>query len=143
MMPDPSRRFVATPIEQDLQVHRTQIRLATNDERLRDRLVAHFASTSTLGAEHSGFVLRIIVESQELDPGASVAIPVHTFELDKLGYVTIGPLGFIAYDKSERLAFSFVTTELIHQDKLLSRYFLPALESVADRMRVPATSSAS
>jgi len=127
MMPDPSRRFVDTPIEDEVQLHGIKIHFATNDERLRHRLLS--LAPKAPGTDDCMFSLKIVVDGEEQDTSTPKPLSLHSFKVKSLGYITIGTLGFIAYDKTEHMAFSFVKSDLVIKDELFSCYFLPAFKS--------------
>lgn len=134
MTPDPSKRFSATPLEARLTSHGMNLRVATNHQGLRDRLRSHFPPSACCLDDIPVFSLRIIVEPEDEFNTLEDDFCVYDFELDGLGYVTIGRTSFFAYDRKSSQGFSFVTSRLVGDDTQFHRYFLEALRSMLQRI---------
>lgn len=134
IMPDPSKRFSATPLETSLALEGVKLCVATNNQGLRDRLRSHFPPRAGFGGDVRMFFLRIIVEPEDESGASGDVLPIHDFEFDGLGYVTIGQRSFLAYDRKEWQGFSFVTSQLVGDDEQFKRYFLEALLLMLQRI---------
>ncbi len=134
MMPDPSKRFSATPLEASLSLQGTRLALATNHEGLRDQLQIRFPVNERCGSDVPIFSLKIVVEEDSESSPLPEVMFVHDFDLDGLGYSMIGQKSFLAYYREKSHGFSFLTSRLVDDEQQFNRYFLRALRSILKRI---------
>lgn len=131
-MIDLVQRFSLTPLAAVLAINGVLVRAATNSQLLLDRLRAE----STGSREEGGMPAvnwRIVVEGKAESPGEELAL--QSLKHDGLSFVRIARESFLAGDRHARSCISFITSDLIREERLFSQYFLRAFVFILDDMR--------
>jgi len=129
---DQVQRFSQTPLAAALAINGVLVRAATNSQLLLDRLRAE----STGSGEEGGMPAvnwRIVVEGKTEPFKEELAL--QSLKHDGLSFVRISRESFLAGDRHTRSCISFITTDLIREERLFSQYFLRAFVSILDDMK--------
>jgi hypothetical protein len=122
------KRFTPTPFEVAVVFSGTTFRLATNSDLVRDRLRMFLPSAKAESNGNAKLFWRIVVEP---DPEPCDEFPaVHRMSHGGLAFVRVGHRSFLAYDRQARHGISFISENLVRNEKMFSQYFLPALMSL-------------
>jgi hypothetical protein len=125
------KRFTRTPFEVTFELSGTTILLATNSEVMRDRLRMFLPSAEAEGQCKAGSFWRIVVEPER--EACDESPRVHHLSNGGLAFVRVGNGSFLAYDGQARQGISFIAENLLRNEKMFSRYFLPALMSLLNQ----------
>jgi hypothetical protein len=129
MATDFIKRFTPTPVETVVELSGTRIRLETNCQAAADQLRRAFATRAARTFSAPDFVLRLVAESEdefECEAGAVV----HRLSHDGLSFVSLGRKSFIACDRVGRHGISFISENLVKDEKMFEQCFVPALLSL-------------
>jgi hypothetical protein len=129
MATDFIKRFTPTPIETVVELPGTSIRLETNCQDAVDQLRQAFATRVACTFNAPDFVLRLIAESEdELEFEAGPV--VHRLSHDGLSFISLGRKSFLACDRGGRHGISFISENLVRDEKMFEQFFVPALLSL-------------
>jgi hypothetical protein len=124
------KRFTPTPFAATFALPATSIRVETNCRAVVDRLLNVFAPADLNDSDRPGFVWRIVAESEnDLEPVAESS-SVHGLSYAGLSYISLGQKSFLACDRQARRGLSFISQNVVADEKLFSQCFLPALISL-------------
>jgi hypothetical protein len=123
------KRFTETPLETMLGLFGTNIRLETNCQAVADQLRRALTSCTTSALVAPDFILRVIAESED-DPEFETVPTVHRLSHNGLSFVSLGYKSFLACDRQARQGISFISQNLVTDEKRFSQHFLPALISL-------------
>jgi hypothetical protein len=129
MATDFIKRFTPTPIEAAFELSGTSIRLETNCQAVADRLQQALTPCTASASDAPCFVLRVVAESED-DPEFETAPTVHRMSHDGLSFISLGCKSFLACDHHAHQGISFVSQNLVTDEKWFGEYFLPALISL-------------
>lgn len=122
------KRFTGTPFEVALDLSGTRIRLTTNSDTLRLRLRMFLPSSKAESNCNAELFWRIVVEP---GPEPRDEFPsVHRMSHGGLSFVRVGNRSFLAYDRQAHQGISFISENLVRNEKLFRQYYLPALMSL-------------
>ena len=127
------KRFTPTPFEIALEFSGATIRLATNSAAMSDQLRKFLPSPKAERPCDAQLFWRIVVE-QEHEACDETSI-VHRMSYGGLAFVRIGSRSFMAYDWQARQGISFISENLVTNEKMFSQYLLPALVSLLNEKR--------
>jgi hypothetical protein len=127
------KRFTPTPFEVTFELSGATIHLATNSDVMRDRLRMFQPSAKAKSQRNERSVWRIVVEpeGEAYDESPSV----HRLSHGELAFVRVGHTSFLAYDRQARQGISFISENLVRNEKMFSQCFLPALMSLLNESR--------
>ena len=125
MTPDPVKRFSSTAYEATLALNNISVRVATNNQKVLDRLHSRSSGSQTEIQDSPVAHWRVVVEED-------VDLPIGNSRVcglthDGLTFVRIAHGGFLAADRQARFGISFVSAEFVENDRLFSEYYFPAL----------------
>jgi hypothetical protein len=124
--PDLVKRFTETPLEAQLELLGTNIRVETNCQAIADKL-SHALAPSTVEHSHvSNFVLRVVVEADE-DSEPTADFEVLRMSHGGVSFITMGQKTFIACDRQAQLGISFISQNFLTDEEQFQGRFLPAL----------------
>jgi hypothetical protein len=122
------KRFTPTPFEVAFELSGTTIRLATNSDVMRDRLRMFQPSAKAESQRNAWSLWRIVVEPEREANDESPS--VYRLSHGELAFVRVGPRSFLAYDRRARQGISFISENLVRNETMFKRYYLPALMSL-------------
>ena len=127
------KRFTPTPFEVTFELSGATIHLATNSDVMRDRLRMFQPSAKAESQRNARSLWRIVVEpeGEAYDESPSV----HRLSHGELAFVRIGHTSFLAYDRQARQGISFISENLVRNEKMFRQCFLPALMSLLNESR--------
>jgi hypothetical protein len=127
------KRFTPTPFEVTFELSGATIHLTTNSEVMRDRLRMFQPSAKAESQRHEWPLWRIVVEpeGEAYDESPSV----HRLSHGELAFVRVGHTSFLAYDRQARQGISFISENLVRNEKMFIQCFLPALMSLLNESR--------
>lgn len=123
--PDLLRRFTPTPLTADLRVMRRRIRLETNSDTLRQRMLCPFDGSADSRSVETEFLWRLVAEDSA-HFGARWP-ELNAFTDGTLSVVNVEHAGFIALDRDVREAVGFIPQELVRDASGFERCFLLTL----------------
>jgi hypothetical protein len=129
------KRFTPTPFEVTFELSGATIHLATNSDVMRDRLRMFQPSAKAESQRNAWSLWRIVVEpeGEAYDESPSV----HRLSHGELAIVRVGHTSFLAYDRQARQGISFISENLVRNEKIFSQCFLPVLMSLLNESREP------
>jgi len=127
------KRFTPTPFEVTLTLSGAMICLATNNDVMRDQLRMLEPSAKRESLRNERLFWRIVVEPEREAYDESPS--VHRLSHGGLAFVRIGHTSFLAYDQQARQGISFISENLIRNEKMFNQCFLPALISLLNESR--------
>lgn len=122
------KRFTPTPLEVTFELSGATIHLATNSDVMRDRLRMFQSSANAESQRNAWSLWRIVVEPEREAYDESPS--VHRLSHGELAFVKVGHTSFLAYDRQARQGISFISENLIRNEKMFRQCFLPALMSL-------------
>ena len=122
------KRFTPTPFEVAAGFSGTTLRLATNSDLLRDRLRMFLPSAKAESDCNAELFWRIVVEAER--ESCDEFPSVHRVSHGGLAFIRVGRRSFLAYDRQARQGISFISENLVRNEKMFGQYFLPALMSL-------------
>jgi hypothetical protein len=129
MATDFIKRFTPTPLETVVELSGTRIRLETNCQAAADQLRRAFATRAARTFNAPDFVLRLVAESEdefEFEAGPVV----HRLSHDGLSFISLGHKSFLACDLVGRRGISFISENLVKDERMFEQFFVPALRSL-------------
>jgi len=129
MATDFIKRFTPTPLETVVELSGTRIRLETNCQAAADQLRRAFATRAARTFSAPDFVLRLVAESEdefEFEAGPVV----HRLSHDGLSFISLGHKSFLACDLVGRRGISFISENLVKDERMFEQFFVPALRSL-------------
>ena len=133
MVVDLVQRFSPTPLVAVLRLNGVFVRVATNDRLLLDRFRGE--STDLVeGCRNTPTAHWRIVVEVDAEPSNGEFI-LHSFRHDGLSFTRIAQRSFLAGDRQTQSCISFITSDLIREERLFSKYFLPAFMSILEGMK--------
>jgi len=124
------KRFTPTPFAATFALSGASIRVETNCQEVVDRLLNIFPTPVVNGSDRPTFVWRVVAEADnDVEPEAESS-SVHRLSYAGLSFITLGQKNFLACDWQSRLGISFVSQDLVTDERLFRRYFLPAMISL-------------
>lgn len=133
MVVDLVQRFSPTPLVAILRLNGISARVATNDQLLLDRFRVESTDLVEGCRKTPTAHWRIVVEVDAA--AASGEFALHSFEHDGLSFTRIAERSFLAFDRQTQSGISFVNSALIQEERLFSKYFLPAFVSILEGMK--------
>ena len=122
------KRFTPTPLEVTFELSGATIHLATNSDVMRDQLRMLEPSAKRESLRNERLFWRIVVEPEREAYDESPS--VHRLSHGELAFVKVGHTSFLAYDRQARQGISFISENLIRNEKMFRQCFLPALMSL-------------
>jgi len=122
------KRFTPTPFEVTFELSGATIHLATNSDVMRDRLRMFQPSAKAESQRNAWSLWRIVVEPER--EACDESPKVHRLSHGELVFVKVGHTSFLAYDRQARQGISFISENLIRNEKMFRQCFLPALMSL-------------
>jgi hypothetical protein len=129
MATDFIKRFTPTLVETVVELSGTRIRLETNCQAAADQLRRAFATRAARTFNAPDFVLRLVAESEdefEFEAGPVV----HRLSHDGLSFISLGHNSFLACDLVGRRGISFISENLVKDERMFEQFFVPALRSL-------------
>jgi hypothetical protein len=129
MATDFIKRFTPTLVETVVELSGTRIRLETNCQAAADQLRRAFATRAARTFNAPDFVLRLVAESEdefEFEAGPVV----HRLSHDGLSFISLGHKSFLACDLVGRRGISFISENLVKDERMFEQFFVPALRSL-------------
>ena len=127
------KRFTPTPFEVTFELSGATIHLATNSDVMRDQLRMLQPSAKRESQGNGTLFWRIVVEPEREAYDESPS--VHRLSHGGLAFIRIGHRSFLAYDRQARQGISFISENLVRDEKMFNQCFLPALISLLNESR--------
>jgi hypothetical protein len=127
------KRFTPTPFEVTFELSGATIHLATNSDVMRDQLRMLEPSAKRESQRNERLFWRIVVEPEREAYDESPS--VHRLSHGGLAFIRIGHRSFLAYDRQARQGISFISENLVRDEKMFNQCFLPALISLLNESR--------
>lgn len=127
------QRFSPTPLVAALRLNGDLVRVATNNQLLLDRFRVESTELREDNGDAPTAVWRIVVEL-DAEPSNGEFV-LHNFRHDGLSFIRIAQRSFLAGDRQTQSGISFITSDLIREERLFSKYFLPAFVSILEGMK--------
>jgi hypothetical protein len=124
------KRFTPTPFEMRLQLSGSVVLLATNSQRVVSQLESVLRPWSGDALSPPDFFWRIVLETEDDPVLFNEPLSVHCQSHAGLSFINIGWKSFLACDRHARRGISFISQNLVTDEKRFSQYYLPALISL-------------